>query len=245
MQALLISDIHSNLVALESVIRDAESNFDIDEIWATGDLVGYGPKPAECLKLLDSIGTIAVAGNHDLAVAGTISAGDFNHFAAAAVLWTRNELDESYLEQLRSLPTLRDQHGVTLAHGSPRDPIWEYVASASIARIALVEVENLGVVVGHTHQPVIYRLIDGISENVELSRAQPVTLTGSPFLVNPGSVGQPRDMDPRASYAVLDLDADQITITHRRVEYDFEKTAAQIVVAGLPPILAERLKTGF
>ena len=125
MKVLLLSDIHSNLAALEAVVEDADAKFDIAETWVLGDLVGYGPHPAECLSLLSSMQAVAVAGNPDLAVAGVISAEVFNPVAAAAVSWTQSVLGNEHLDQLRELPARLERHGITLVHGSPRDPVWE------------------------------------------------------------------------------------------------------------------------
>jgi predicted phosphodiesterase len=242
MQILLLSDIHSNFDALEAVLQDARVNFEIDEIWASGDLVGYGPDPAACLDLLDSAGAITVAGNHDLAVARVITTENFNHMAAAAVEWTRDELGEIYIDRLREMPTLIQRYGITLAHGSPRDPIWEYVLGEQVALQALVDAGGRGVVVGHTHLPAVYQLQDGTAQRLGITENQPGSIAGAPFLVNPGSVGQPRDHDPRASYAVLDMNAD--TVVHRRVEYDYKPTVVRILAAKLPAFLAQRLVVG-
>ncbi|MCH8230800.1 MAG: metallophosphoesterase family protein [Chloroflexi bacterium] len=242
MKVLLLSDIHSNLAALEAVVEDADAKFDIAETWVLGDLVGYGPRPAETLSLLSSIGAVAVAGNHDLAVAGVISAEAFNPVAAAAVSWTQGVLSNEHLDQLRELPARLERHGITLVHGSPRDPVWEYVMNEGVAAQALDDVYTTGLAVGHTHVPVIFRQLSGEFEWIQSASSRPHSLAGSKFLVNPGSVGQPRDHDPRASYAVLDLDAE--TVTHRRVEYDHELTASKIREAGLPAFLADRLRVG-
>ena len=243
MNVLLLSDIHSNLAALEAVVRDADANFEITETWVLGDLVGYGPDPAECLSLLSSIQAVMVAGNHDLAVIEKISTEDFNPMAAAAVSWTRSVLDDASLEHLRALPARLERHGITLVHGSPRDPAWEYVSDESVAAQALNDIDTIGLAVGHTHIPVIFQQRGDEFETTRPVRSRPHSVAGSKFLVNPGSVGQPRDRDPRASYAVLDLDAE--TVTHRRVEYDFELTARKIREAGLPTFLADRLQVGM
>lgn len=243
MNVLLLSDIHSNFVALEAVIQDAEANFKIDDVWVLGDLVGYGPDPAECLALLDSIGAISVAGNHDLAVAGAISTERFNHLAAAAVTWTRSQLDQSFLDQLGVMHTKLVRHDITLVHGSPRDPVWEYVIDALDAGIALGKVRGRGVVVGHTHIPAIFEdRGDGVVR-IRITYSEPYSLVGSKFVLNPGSVGQPRDNDPRASYAVLNLETTEIT--HNRVAYDIWRTIQKFQQTGLPEFLASRLVSGI
>jgi predicted phosphodiesterase len=243
MKVLLLSDIHSNIVALEAVIQDANTNFDFEEIWVLGDLVGYGPNPVECLSLLDSINAIAVAGNHDLATLGVIPTSHFNPVAADAVHWTQGELSDSYLDQLRALPTKLERHGVTLVHGSPSSPAWEYVLEENAASRALNDVETRGVAVGHTHYQAIFEQSDGVVSRVEVDRASTHAISGDKFLVNPGSVGQPRDANPDAGYAVLDLEQD--TISHRRVAYDAELTASRIHATALPDILGNRLLTGY
>lgn len=242
MNVLLLSDIHSNLAALEAVVQDAETHFECTETWVLGDLVGYGPHPAECLSLLSSIQVFAVAGNHDLAVAGVISTEVFNPLAAAAVSWTQNVLDDTHLDQLRELPTRLERRGITLVHGSPRDPIWEYILDAGAANQALDDVETRGLAVGHTHVPVIFKRPANDAESDQSAEPGWRSLRGSKYMVNPGSVGQPRDGNPKACYAVLDLD--QESIAYRRVEYDHELTARQIREAGLPAFLADRLRTG-
>lgn len=243
MNVLLLSDIHSNLAALEAVVRDADTSFEIAETWVLGDIVGYGPDPAECLSLLSSTGAVMVAGNHDLAVAGAISTEVFNPLAAEAVSWTGSVLGDADLELLRALPTRLERSGITLVHGSPRDPVWEYVLDVSVAAQALADIDTNGLAVGHTHIPVIFQQRGDGFETTQPVRSRPYSVAGSKFLVNPGSVGQPRDRDPRASYAVLDLDDE--TVTHRRVEYDFELTASKIREAGLPTFLADRLQVGM
>ena len=242
MNVLLISDIHSNISALEAVVRDAKIKFEIDEVWALGDLVGYGPDPAACLDFLDSIDAVCVAGNHDHAVAGIITTEWFNPIAAAAVDWTAESLDSTHLDQLKALPEVIERHGITLVHGSPRAPMMEYVYSELVAQDAINDTDTAGVAVGHTHLAAIYEQREGLTRGILIDRSRPYSFAGVSFLVNPGSVGQPRDNDPRASYAVLDLDEE--TITHRRVDYDFELTAQRIRDAKLPEFLADRLASG-
>ncbi|MDA1280526.1 MAG: metallophosphoesterase family protein, partial [Chloroflexi bacterium] len=219
------------------------SNFALDETWVLGDLVGYGPNPEECLSLLDSIGAIAVAGNHDLATIGDISTNMFNPVAAAAVEWTKNNLESRYLDQLKMLPTRLERHGFTLVHGSPSDRLWEYVLDERSAARALHAIDTRGLAVGHTHYQAVFELKDEKVYRVEVETSSFHELSGDRFLVNPGSVGQPRDANPRAGYAVLDLD--QNAIWHRRVTYDAELTATRIQEVGLPVILGNRLLRGF
>jgi len=242
MKALLLSDIHSNLEALESVVQDARLHFDIEEVWVTGDLVGYGPNPNECLSLLNSLGAIAVAGNHDLAVIGKISTDDFNPAAAAAAIWTQEAINDTSVEMLRALPVLREQHGVSLVHGSPSDPVWEYVNDAFRANNALDAVNTAGLVTGHTHKQTMFMQRSGNTKQIAVEVSETYSFTDSKYLVNAGSVGQPRDGDPRANYAVLDFD--ELTINFNRVKYGYEITSRKILKAGLPTFLADRLKQG-
>jgi len=242
MNVLLISDIHSNFDALSAVVRDARSRFVFSETWVLGDLVGYGPDPNECLAMLAEMNSFAVAGNHDLAVTGKISTDRFNPLAEAAVRWTQDALDARSLEMLNDLPDRLERHNVALVHGSPRDPVWEYITEEIGAGEALEMVGTSGLVTGHTHFQAIFERQSGMTERVSVTVDSSYVLGGSKFLVNPGSVGQPRDRDPRANYAVLDLEDSKITFC--RVDYDFEATAHKIYVAGLPSFLADRLSQG-
>ena len=242
MNVLLISDIHSNFDALSAVVRDARSRFVFSETWVLGDLVGYGPDPNECLAMLAEMNSFAVAGNHDLAVTGKISTDRFNPLAEAAVRWTQDALDARSLEMLNDLPDRLERHNVALVHGSPRDPVWEYITEEIGAGEALEMVGTSGLVTGHTHFQAIFEQQSAMTERVSVTVDSSYVLGGSKFLVNPGSVGQPRDRDPRANYAVLDLEDSKITFC--RVDYDFEATAHKIYVAGLPSFLADRLSQG-
>jgi predicted phosphodiesterase len=239
MFVLLISDIHSNLAALGAVVQDAEADFDIDETWALGDLVGCGPDPAECLKHLRSKTAIGVAGNHDLAVAGVISTELFNPMASAATERTRTLRGEADIAWLGALPTQLKHHGITLVHGSPRNPIWEYVDG----EVVLSDLSSRGIAVGHTHSFAIFERSEGSTNRIRVEYSAWHSLAMVPFLVNPGSVGQPRDSNPTASYAILDLTHE--AITHRRVDYDFERTIKLIQDSELPNFLADRLRSGI
>ncbi len=241
MKALVMSDIHSNLEALTSVFDDANSNGGFDEVWALGDLVGYGPDPAACIELLRQHDAKCVAGNHDLAVSGKMGLEWFNEYAAAAARWTTGQLGEAELEYLRALPLRLEMHGFTAVHGSPRDPVWEYVVNSGAALAAFEDIETRLCLVGHSHVPFICRL-EGGAPVFRLATGRPEDLKEGLAIVNPGSVGQPRDGDPRASYAVYD--SESATITHRRVEYDIARTQRKMQERGLPHYLAERLTHG-
>ena len=241
MKALILSDIHSNLEALESIIDDANGEGGFDELWALGDLVGYGPDPAACIDLLKEHDARCVAGNHDLAVSGRMGLEMFNEYAAAAARWTIGQLGKTDVEYLRALPLRLEMHGFTAVHGSPRDPVWEYVVNSVAALAAFEDIVTPRCLVGHSHVPFICRLEGGLPA-FRLATTEPVVLGDDRAIVNPGSVGQPRDGDPRASYAVYDSDAG--TITHRRVEYDIVATQRKMRERGLPAYLAERLTYG-
>jgi len=241
MPILVLSDIHSNRAALEAVLSDAG---EFDAIWCLGDMVGYGAKPNACIEILREHATVAIPGNHDWGVLGAIDLEDFNLEARRANLWTREQLSDHSRADLESLPTTRVESGVTLAHGSPRSPIWEYLIYASIAEQSFDHFDTQLCLVGHTHVPVIFRQAAG-ERCVALRPAvgQAVQLDDARYIINPGSVGQPRDGDPRAAYMMLDIDT--LVIEHRRVEYDVAATQQEIKEAGLPRRLAERLSLGW
>jgi predicted phosphodiesterase len=239
----VVSDIHSNLVALETVLAKIGA---VDQIWCLGDIVGYGPRPNECVATLVAARHVAVAGNHDHAAIGKIGIEEFNPFAALAAHWTAEQLEESTREFLSGLPTLQTTGEFTLAHGSPRGPIWEYVLNVGIATACFEHFEGPFCLVGHTHVPAIFsRSPEGnvqghrIAGEIEVSLNRP----GWRFILNPGSVGQPRDDDPRA--ACLVIDTDRGTAQWRRVEYDIAETQQQMRRARLPGRLVERLAHGW
>jgi predicted phosphodiesterase len=239
----VVSDIHSNLVALETALATVG---EIDQIWCLGDIVGYGPRPNECVDRLAAARHVAVAGNHDHAAIGKIGVEEFNPFAALAAHWTAEQLEDSTREFLRGLPTLQTAGEFTLAHGSPRGPIWEYVLNSDIATACFEHFEGPFCLVGHTHVPAIFaRSPEGevqghrIAGEVEVSLNRP----GWRFILNPGSVGQPRDDDPRA--ACLVIDTDRGTARWRRIEYDIAETQQQMRRARLPGRLVERLAHGW
>jgi diadenosine tetraphosphatase ApaH/serine/threonine PP2A family protein phosphatase len=235
----LLSDIHANLAALEAVFAALP---EVDRVWVTGDTVGYGPDPSDVLALLREKDALMVAGNHDVAV-GTGSGMDmFNRYAAAAVRAHRSWLSAEERDRLASLPLTAEADGFTLCHGSLRDPIWEYVTSPGQAAATLTLARTPHCCNGHTHVPLLFAL-DPASVSVRtFSEDEPIPLDGR-MLVNPGSVGQPRDDDPRAAYAILDTAA--ATVTLKRVAYDVARTQRGIRSRGLPEFLADRLAIGF
>ena len=244
MKALIVSDVHSNLEAFSSVIEDAGERSDLDEIWSLGDLVGYGPDPAAVIDLLREHKHRAVAGNHDLACVGKLSLEAFNQHAAAANTWTGDVLDEERAQFLRNQPLSLEVDEFTIVHGSPRDPIWEYVVSERAALACFNHFETYWCLVGHSHIPFICRLSED-PRGVRFFAPQygvPYPMGDQRLIVNPGGLGQPRDGDPRAAYAVYDTDED--TITHYRVEYDIAATQQKMRSRGLPEFLIDRLPLG-
>ena len=245
MKALIASDIHANLEALNAAIADADAAGGFDQIWSLGDLVGYGPNPSEVIDALRGREHVAVVGNHDLAAVGAIGLEWFNPIAAAANAWTSTVLDDDRKDFIRAQPRVLelDDYEFTLAHGSLRDPVWEYVTTSSAVRACLTACQTYRCLVGHTHVPIICRMDDAQDIAAIPPRPDaPLPLRQDRLLINPGSVGQPRDGDPRASYAIYDSATE--TVTHRRAEYDVEKTQRKITSLGLPPFLAERLALG-
>ena len=238
----IVSDIHSNLVALEAVLETLPV---YDRLWCLGDTIGYGPQPNECLAYMQGLGNAVLTGNHDLGCLGVISLVDFNDVARIANEWNGRQLRPELRAFLQDLPaTLAVEPGATLAHASPRDPIWEYVDSVEVAEANFAHFASQLCLVGHTHVPIcISRHADGRVQFGHMQRGEVVHLRpDTRYLLNPGSVGQPRDGDPRAAYALWDTTAG--TIMFERVGYDIGATQKQIRAAGLPEILAERLATG-
>jgi diadenosine tetraphosphatase ApaH/serine/threonine PP2A family protein phosphatase len=241
-RAVVLSDIHANLVALEAVLRDAHRD---GELWVTGDTVGYGPDPADVLAMLRERNAFLVAGNHDLAVAGKMGVTEFNREAADAALMHRSWLSPEDRDDLGAMPLIATHDSFTLVHGSLRDPVWEYVLDRSAARACLQRAETPHCCNGHTHIPALYEWRDG---RAALTGRQPrdgevVDLAKGRVLLNPGSVGQPRDGDPRAAW--LELDTIARTATFHRTRYDVVETQRRMRRRGLPPFLAERLAYGY
>jgi len=246
MRIAIVSDVHANLAALEAVLRHAEAEGALDGLWCLGDMVGYGPQPCEVLDRLREAGARPVAGNHDLAAVGLGSTEDFNPAAAAAVHWTARQLRDADRRYIESLPQVRREEGVPPVRGPPRGPVWGGLdpydaAPAHPSR----EGPPLGLV-GRTPTP-LPAVEDGrFPRGCELFYLQDGAVVelrpGRRLVLNPGSVGQPRDGDPRASYAIYDSEAG--TFSLHRVEYDIAATQKLIEEAGLPRWLSERLAVG-
>ncbi len=240
MRYLIISDIHANLAAFEAVLADAGP---FDMAWCLGDMVGYGPDPNECIERLLELPHICVAGNHDWAAIKKLKISDFNPDAARACLWTRKQLTSQNRDYLLSLPQRIVRDDFTIVHGSPRHPIWEYILYPAIAAVNFAHFDTQFCLVGHTHVPVIFRYRpQGVCEAFPPSYHHPMPLGEDRLIINPGSVGQPRDGDPRASYAILD--PEKLTIEYRRVAYPIEVTQKRMMEKGLPLWLIKRLEFG-
>jgi diadenosine tetraphosphatase ApaH/serine/threonine PP2A family protein phosphatase len=239
----LISDIHANLHAFEAVLAALDGDKH-DVVWNLGDTVGYGPRPNECCAAAQAIADLSLVGNHDLVALGKgdVDVEDFNPEAAAAARWTSEALTEESRTFLESLEASGERAGVDLYHGSPRDPVWEYVLTVEAALAAFRISKAPLVLVGHSHVPLALELqADDILGGLAPADTD-VDLSTGRWLLNPGSVGQPRDGDARAAYCLLDLDAPSASF--RRVPYDVEATQAEMREQELPEPLAERLSYG-
>jgi diadenosine tetraphosphatase ApaH/serine/threonine PP2A family protein phosphatase len=240
-----ITDIHANLPALEAVL-EAIGKTSVKEIWCLGDIVGYGGDPNACADLIEERCSFCLVGNHDLAVLGELRLGIFSEAAAEAVVWTRGHASERTLDFLRDLRPAGRRNGIGLYHASPRDPVWEYVLSAEQADACLDVQAERAALIGHSHMALFFVRASGREHGgIRGDRASDGTLldlSRGDWLVNPGSVGQPRDGDPRAAW--LELDTDEETARFHRVPYDIERAAGAIAAADLPGRLASRLYAG-
>jgi predicted phosphodiesterase len=240
---LVISDIHANLPALEAVLEDGAP---FEAVWCLGDAVGYGPDPeAVVVRLADLAPEVWLAGNHDHAAVGLLDLDTFNADARQAVLWTARELGDDARDRLFALEASArlDDRGITLVHGSPRHPLWEYITSPAMATDNFACIGTPLCFFGHTHVPAVYQEeVDG-AVRCTIDAERPMSPSGARWLVNPGSVGQPRDGDPRASYVVFDPEA--ATLAFRRVAYDIAAVQSRMLAAHLPSRLATRLDSGM
>lgn len=245
MRVAAITDIHANLPSLEAVL-DAIDADGADEIWCLGDVVGYGADPDRCADLVRERCDLCLVGNHDLAVLGALDISAFSEAAATAVAWTRENVAERTLKMLRELEPAATRHEIALFHASPRDPVWEYVLSTEQAEANLDAHREQVALIGHSHISLFFvrraAEAQGGVRGGEAGDGTQLELGADRWLLNPGSVGQPRDGDPRAAWLELDLGAGAARF--RRVEYDTERAANAIVDAGLPRRLAERLRVG-
>ncbi|HVN53232.1 MAG TPA: metallophosphoesterase family protein [Anaerolineaceae bacterium] len=242
MPVMVISDIHANLTALDAVLEDAGP---VDAVWCLGDLVGYGPDPNECIARVRGLrNLICLVGNHDAAALGEIDVETFNTEAKLSVKWMQTELTAESMAFLRDLPERIVVGQVTLTHGSPRNPVWEYILDTRVARYNFSHFDTDFCFVGHTHLPVVYTDAHSpASVHLAIPKSETRIQLTPRAIINPGSVGQPRDRDPRASYAIFDPETN--TWSYRRVNYDVAQVQKRILAAGLPARHAIRLAEGW
>jgi predicted phosphodiesterase len=242
MRIAILSDIHANLPALEAVLEDIEET-SADEIWCLGDVVGYGAQPDECAALAADRSSICLVGNHDLAVIGDLDLETFSHAAAAAVEWTQANSTEETLAFLRRLSPADTSREVGLYHASPRDPVWEYVLWPDQAAECMAEQSARVSFVGHSHVALLFTdQPEGDVRGAQAGAGTELDVGEGKWLINPGSVGQPRDGDARAAW--LELDTDSWRAIYHRIPYDIDRAAGAIERAGLPGALARRLYVG-
>ncbi|MGE5221055.1 MAG: metallophosphoesterase family protein [Omnitrophica WOR_2 bacterium] len=242
MRILVISDIHANLTALESVLRNAG---EIDAVWCLGDLVGYGPDPNECIQQVRQLPNLmCLLGNHDAAALDQIETANFNPDARLAIHWTQNTLTPQSVAFLKDLKEKIIIDDVTLVHGSPRQPVWEYLMDTRTATLSFEHFDTPYCFVGHTHLPVLYYLPDEtrVARLIVPDASMQITLSPRAIL-NPGSVGQPRDRDPRASFAIYEPDLN--TWQYYRVPYNIISVQIRMEEAGLPERHIQRLSAGW
>ena len=245
MRLAIVSDIHGNLPALEAVLAEIDSAGP-DEVWCLGDVVGYGAEPNECTELVADRCTVCLAGNHDLAVLDAIDISTFSPAAAEAAEWTRSRLSEPARDFLAGLHAADESRDVAMYHASPRDHVWEYVLWPEQAGECIARQAKRIALVGHSHIALCFRAADDgdvdATEGAQVSAGTKLDLQEGSWLLNPGSVGQPRDGDPRAAW--LELDTEAWTASYRRSDYEIERAAESIAAAGLPEHLGKRLFVG-
>jgi predicted phosphodiesterase len=242
MRIAIVSDIHGNRQAFEAVLREIERE-DVHQVWCLGDLVGYGADPDACVELTRANADVCLAGNHDLAVRGDLPLEDFSRGAELAARWTQDVIAAENLEYLLQLEPVALDLEIGLYHASPRDPIWEYVLSTLLADLCLDVQEHRVCLIGHSHVALSFCREEGQPATGEARRGgSDVDVYGGEWLLNPGSVGQPRDGDSRAAWMLLDTD--HWRASYRRTDYDIAAAAAAIRAAQLPDSLAERLEYG-
>jgi len=236
----VLSDIHANRVALDAVLAAMPS---VDEVWQLGDIVGYGPEPDAVVTRLREIGAHGVRGNHDAAAVGELDVDEFNVDARRAMEWTRSTIADETRSWLAALPQRLEREDFLLVHGSPRDPTWEYVTTTPVARAGIAAMPTTGGLHGHTHVPIAFLEEDGRLETMSPGAGSRLVLDGRRALVNPGSVGQPRDGIPTASWLLLDTD--DRSVTWQRTAYDVASVQEAMVDLGLPDRLVARLAYGL
>jgi predicted phosphodiesterase len=242
MRVAVVSDVHANRHAFEAVL-DAVEAAGAEELWCLGDLVGYGAEPDACVELARRHAAVCLAGNHDLAACGKLPLDQFVRGAELSIAWTREVLEPASVEYLAALEPQRLDEAVGLYHASPRDPVWEYVLSPLQAELCLDLLQQRVACIGHSHMALAYSRMEGRPATGDTCPAGTrLDVADGCWLLNPGSVGQPRDGDPRAGWLLLDTDG--WTAVFQRTEYDVAGAAAAIRAARLPDSLAERLSHG-
>lgn len=240
MKIAIISDIHGNYDALESVLENIDTQGSVERIYCLGDLIGYGAQPNECVEKIREIGCQTVAGNHDFASVGKLSFEFFNTFAKQSAMWTRDTLSEENIEWIKKLEYLKMVDNVTLVHGTPFSPeMFHYISTLNDAQVSFEEMKTEICFVGHSHVPIVFFDTNPISYVV---KEEIRVASEEKTIVNVGSVGQPRDENPKACYALFDTD--EMVVKLIRVSYDIEAAVSKILNAGLPEILGARLKEG-
>jgi diadenosine tetraphosphatase ApaH/serine/threonine PP2A family protein phosphatase len=264
MKSAILSDVHGNLIALEAVLRDISKNGGVDQYWSLGDIVDYGPEPHWCLERMRQMETLSIAGNHEYAIAGQTDLSRFQPRVTVVTGWTKDQLNAEEIDYLKKLPLSHITGNFTLAHGSPRDPVWEYILSEDHARQNLGHFQTRYCLVGHTHVQICFQLSERGQAQTEckgspdqsqisnsyldqLARQKKIhenifELGDDRYIINAGSVGQPRDGDPRAAYAIFN--SSENCVEFRRVEYDVAATQRRMVELELPLWLSERLAKG-
>lgn len=243
MRILLISDIHANLEALDAVVADAEHRAGFSQVWTLGDIVGYGPSPVECAERLMAIGAIAVAGNHDLVCCGHTPVSTLSGPAMTSAKWTITQLDITTRRFLASLPPARITGDFTLVHGSPGEPAWEYILSPRNVESSLSYLTTRHCLMGHSHRQLLFKVNAEMRVSThDFEMGVESSIADARFFINPGSVGQPRDGDWRAAYAILDTS--EQSVAFHRVEYDISAVETRMKRAGLPGVLIGRMKAG-
>jgi len=243
MRCAIIADIHANLAALKAVLVDVKQRGGVEEIWCLGDIVGYGPDPHDCIELLRQTKHICVVGNHDLAAVGQIDTADFNPDAVTVSEWTAEHLNSQDVRYIKNLPRVINKDDFTIVHGSPREPIWEYVLSISGARENFAYFKTQFCLLAHTHVPAAFSYDEGgVCSFRQFAPDKELVLAEERLIINPGAVGQSRDGDPRASYAIYDSDKQRFWLY--RVPYDITETQSRMVEQKLPMRLVARLSHG-
>ena len=247
MRHLIISDIHANLTAFQTVLEDAgELHENFDDVWCLGDVVGYGPDPNECCELLRQFPHLCLAGNHDWAALGRLDVRTFNADARKAVAWTQQALTPENRQYLEDLPISFVLGDYTLVHASPREPVWEYILDPLIASLNFPHFETPYCLVGHTHTPITYQQLNANGDCVPITPTygEPIHLdNGHRQIINPGSIGQPRDNDPRAAYAILDVENN--VWEFRRIPYPIHEVQERMLAIEMPDRLITRLEHGW